>query len=119
MFIKNEAKFDFSLLLAELLHSKSITKGKQTISKWLSEGLIHYLGKVLCELCGINYIDSGHRDYFIIWEKIHKKFNLEVLRTIIFSEDIIITIRILKHIFKYEGENVLELTFDEILKYLD
>ncbi len=119
IYIKNEAKFDFSLLLAEILHSKSITKGKISIRKWLSEGLIHYLEKVLCELCGIDYVESGHSDYFVIWEKIHKKFNLEVLKTIIFAEDIKITISILKHIFRSEDDDILEITFDEIKTLLD
>lgn len=119
IYIKNEAKFDFSLLLAELLHSKSITKGKIQIRKWLSEGLIHYLEKILCEMCNINYIESGHSDYFIIWEKIHKKYSLDVLKTIIFAEDIKITIEILKNIFQYEGADILEITFGDILIYLD
>ncbi len=114
VFIKIEAKYDFSLLLAELLHSKSVTKGKSTIRKWLSEGLIHYLEKILCELCGIEYIESGHKDYFDIWEKVHKKYNLEVLKTIIFAEDIRITRNLLVTIFKYTGDDILELPFDYI-----
>ena len=114
IYIKNEAKFDFSLLLAELLHSKSITKGKSQIRKWLSEGLIHYLEKILCENCNINYIESGHSDYFIIWEKIHKKYNIEVLKSILFAEHLLITIELLKQIFRYKKNDILNIPFDEI-----
>ena len=118
IYIKIVAKFDYSLLLAELLHSKSITKSKVWIRKWLSEGLIHYLAKILCKMCNINYIESGHSDYYITWEKIHKKYDLEVLKTIIFAEDIKITIGILKNIFKYEKDDILNLTFKEITELL-
>ncbi len=119
VYIKNEAKFDFSLLLAELLHSQSITKGKIQIRKWFSEGLIHYLEKILCDLCNLDYVESGHCDYFIIWEKIHYKYSLEVLITIIFAEDIKISIGIMKNIFHYEKDNILELSLSKILTLLE
>lgn len=119
VYIKNEAKSDFSLLLAELLHSKSITKGNIQIRKWFSEGLIHFIEKILCELCDINYVESGHRDYFIIWEKIYNKYGLEVLKSIIFAEDIKITIGIMKHIFRYENNDILEIPLSKILLLLE
>jgi len=118
VYIKNEAKFDFSLLLAELLHSKSITKRNTQIRKWFSEGLIHYLEKILCELCDIRYIESGHRDYFVIWEKIYNKYSLDVLKTIIFAEDLKISIGIMKHIFHYEKDDILKISLSKILTLL-
>lgn len=111
IYIKKEVKYDFSLLLAELLHSKSITQGKNWIRKWISEGLIHSLAKILCNKCDIMYIESGHSDYFVIWERIHERYNLEVLKTILFSQDLRISIEILKHIFRYEKDDILEITF--------
>ncbi|MGV9172706.1 MAG: hypothetical protein ACOC35_09065, partial [Promethearchaeia archaeon] len=107
VYIKNEVESDFSLLLAELLHSKSITKGNASIRKWLSEGLVHYLEKILCKLCDIEYVESGHSDYFILREKVYDKYGLEVMKTIIFAEDIRITIRLLQHIFGYNDDDIL------------
>lgn len=119
IYIKTDSKYDFSLLLVELLHSKSITKGKNWIKKWLSEGLVHYLGKLLCEICNIEYVESGHSDYFVIWEKIHKEYNFEVLKTIIFAEDIKISVGLLKQIFRYNNDDILLLSFDEIVIILN
>ncbi len=114
IFIKEEKKYDFSLLLAELLHSKSITQGYKTIADWIKEGLPHYLEKILCQLCNITYTESEHKKYFIIWEQVHQKYNdLNVLYAIIFAENINITKSILKAIFNYNKEDILEITFEE------
>lgn len=111
IYIKEEARLNFSLLLAELLHSQSITQGKSYIEEWISEGLPHYLTKIFCKNCSIKYIESGHQEYFPLWEKVHKKHDLIVLKTILFSEDIIITENLLKFIFEYEGKDMLQLSF--------
>ncbi|MFO8018236.1 MAG: hypothetical protein R6U96_06340, partial [Promethearchaeia archaeon] len=58
------------------------------------------------------------QDYFILWEKVYDKYGLEVMKTIIFAEDIRITIRLLQHIFGYNDDDILELKFEDILKYL-
>ena len=119
IYIKNKSKFDLSLLLAELLHSKSFTQDKSWIRKWISEGLTHYLTKILCNECDIKYIESGHRDYFVIWEKIHEKYDLEVLKTILFAQNMKISVQILKHIFRYEKDDILQMTFENARSRLE
>ena len=86
---------------------------KKWIRKWISEGLTHYLEKQLCNKCEIKYVESGHRDYFVIWEKIHKKYDLEVLKTMLFAQDIKISTEILKHVFRYEKDDILQMTFED------
>lgn len=113
IYIKKEKKRDFCLLLAELLHSISIMQHHNEIEDWINEGLIHYLTKILCKKCKIQYIQSEHHKYFEIWKKIHQKYGLEVLLTLLKSQDIRITKRLLNYMFNYEKDDILEISFEK------
>jgi len=119
LYIKFTAKLDSSLLLAELLHSKSITQGNNRIRKWISEGLIHYITKILCYKCELQYNESGHSDYFIVWEKIHQSYDLDILTTIAFSQDIKISMVLLKNIFRYKKDDIMEIQFEKAKSMLN
>ena len=118
IYIKKKERFDLSLLLTELIHAKSITQGKKYIEDQIKEGLPHYLAKLLCVKCSIPYKESAHRIYFQIWERIHKKFNLKVLVKILFTNNIAISIEILKNIFNNEKKDILEIPFEKAMKLL-
>lgn len=110
VFIKENEKDDLSLLLAELIHSKSITRSKKYIEDWIREGIPHYLAKVLCEICKVEYSGSGHEEFFVIWERIHHiKGSIEELLKINFAPYIQMTRARLEILFRYE-ENIDILT---------
>jgi len=111
--IKEESKNDSALLLVELLHAKSIIQNYKITEDWINEGLTHYIAKILCEKCKILYKESGHQKYFTIWEKIYQKYGLDLLKNIIFAEDIKITQKILKLLLNYKRNDVLELSFEK------
>lgn len=116
--IKNEHIGDFSLLLTELLHSKSITQNHKEIQDWLKEGIPHYLAKYLCMKCKIPYSKSEHSEYFQFWEKIHEKYGLDTIKTILYAEDIRISISIMKTILNYSKNDILSLSFEEVVTFL-
>ncbi|HUX99977.1 MAG TPA: hypothetical protein VMV49_10525 [Candidatus Deferrimicrobium sp.] len=111
--IKTENKFDSCLLLTELIHSKSITQFYQVTEKWIKEGLPHYIAKVICKKCKFSYRDSTHKEFFPLWEFIHKKHGFDVLITILYPIDIKFTKKTLKLIFNYNKEDILEITFEK------
>ncbi|GAH14962.1 unnamed protein product [marine sediment metagenome] len=55
VFIKIEEKYNFGLLLVELLHAKSVTQGHSYIKSCIREGLPHFLAKILSVKCEIHY----------------------------------------------------------------
>lgn len=103
VFIKNNEKDDLSLLLAELIHSKSITRSKRYVEDWIREGIPHYIAKVLCEICEIEYSGSAHEEFFVIWERVHRiKGSIEDLLKINFAPYIKISRARLEILFRYE-----------------
>lgn len=114
VYIKNRERYNYSLLLTELLHAKSITQRKKYIEDWVREGLPHYLARLLCYKCNFEYKKTGYQIYFSFWEKIHKKYNLNVLKTILYTNDI----KILKQILKYDKNDILEISFEKAKKLL-
>jgi len=121
IFIKEAFKSDFSLLLVELLHSKSITQGNSYIKPWISEGLPHFLAKVLCNKCNIDYSDSGHQIYFSIWAQLYNLHGITKLRDILYVDDINVSIGKLKQIFRYNYNDILEISFEkakDLLKFI-
>ncbi len=119
VFIKNSHKYDLCLLLTELLHAKSIFQHHKSTEDWIKEGLIHLVAKILCEKCNIEYIPSGHSHFFVIWEHIYREHDLNLLRNIIFAEDIRITKSFLKNLFNYHKDNILEISFEEAKNLLN
>jgi len=105
--------------LVELLHSKSITQGRIDIEDWLREGLPHYLSKNLCQTHDIHYKESAHDVYNELWERIHVKYGLRVLRKILYSDDIKITMELLKKIFNYDKNDILEIPYDRVKELLN
>jgi len=118
VYIKSNFKTDLSLLIAELLHAKSITQGHHFIKAWIREGLPHYLAKIISQKCNITYNESGYKIYFPIWELLLNKYNINVLKTIFFSDDLKVSIRILKSIFNYNKDDILELSYKRALEIL-
>jgi len=119
IYIKFKEKNDLCLLLTELLHSKSITQYYKEIDEWIREGLPHYLAKLLCEKCKIQYIESSHSEYFDAWAFIYEKYGLSVLRNILFCSDIRITKGILKSIMNYDKDDILEISFQKAKELMD
>ena len=119
VFIKIEEKYNFGLLLVELLHAKSVTQGHSYIKSWIREGLPHFLAKILSVKCEIHYEEKGYQIYFPLWYKIHKKFDLNILKTILFSENLKISVNILKSIFRYDKNYILELPYKKAKELYD
>lgn len=116
IYIKEYAKFDFSTLLVELIHSQSITQGNGYIQKWISEGIPHYLAMILCKHCDIEYIESlFYQDYFKIWRRFHKIYGFDILKRIVFTDNIIETRYILQHTFHYFKDDILEIGTKEAM----
>jgi len=111
--IKKNEKDDLSLLLAELIHSKSITRSKRYVEDWVREGIPHYLAKVLCEICGIEYSGSAHEEFFVIWERVHRiKGSIEDLLKINFAPYIQMARARLKILFRFEDSvDILTIPF--------
>ena len=116
--IKKNRKSDISLLLVELLHSKSITQGKPYIEDWLREGLPHYLSKLICEKQSIPYAPSAHDIYFRMWKEIHERHGIQVLKKILYVDEIRLTLEILKKIFTYDKDDILEISFQNVKEFL-
>ncbi len=115
--IKKENQFDYSLLLVELLHSKSITQYYNETEDWITEGIPHFIATVICEKCKIsrfketNHIKSIWDKYFDVWIKLYKIYGLNFLKTIIYSKDIKITKALLKNAFSYPNEDILTISY--------
>lgn len=116
--IKIKNKYDSCLLLAELLHSKSITQFHKDTENWIKEGLPHYLAKIICKKCKFQYKDSTHEQFYPLWEYIHEKYGFNVLKTILFPIDIKFTIRTLQWIFNYHKEDILKIPFEKAQELL-
>ena len=116
IFIKKDSKYDFGLLLVELIHSQSITQGNPKIKKWISEGLPHFLAKKFCESCGIYYRESGYRKYISFWKDISKHFDVTLLKSTLFRTTINQAISELNQIFNYQKSDILEIDFKEAIK---
>jgi len=110
--IKEIHKHDSSMLLTELIHSKSITQNFKEIEDWIKEGIPHYIAKILSEKCKIPYIKSEREKFFVIWDDIYKRYNLELLKTLIYPEDIQITKKLLKQLLNYNKDDILTISFE-------
>jgi len=121
--IRDDSRDDYCLLLAELIHSKSITQYHQEIEPWIHEGLPHFLAKVLSEKCQISCknIKSEWEKFFVIWELIYIKnnYNFKILKDIIFTQHIKITKILLKRIFQYGKNDILTLPFEKAIEMID
>ena len=115
IYIKKEFKADLSLLIAELLHAKSITQGHHFIKAWIREGLPHYLAKIVCQECNITYNESGYKIYFPLWEFLLNKYNFDALKTIIYTDNLKVSIKILRYMFNYDKDDILELSYKEAM----
>lgn len=116
--IKLQEKFNAGLLVVELLHSKSITQGHSYIKSWIREGLAHFLAEIICKKCNIEYSDSGYKHYYPLWQQIYERYGINVLKTILYAENLKISVDILKSGLNYHKEDVLELPFNKALKLL-
>lgn len=115
--IKFEYIDDYYTLLSELIHSQSITQYHKEIELWISEGITHYLAKILSEKCNIEYTGTGYERFFVVWKRIHHKHQdsiIDIFKSILFPFDIQITIRLLQEILPYEEDDILTITFEEI-----
>jgi len=119
IYIKQQFKYDFSILLVELLHSKSITQGNNNIQLWIREGLPHFLAKVLCRRCNFVSQSSGYVEYVQFWENIAKRHGFEFLKSILYEGTLQDLKNTLSLLFNYDEEsNILEVPFQKISKEL-
>ena len=118
IYIKETEKHDQSLLLIELIHSKSITQGHSEIESWISEGLPHYLSFLLCKECEIEYRQSAFSIYFPIWKSIHKKYGFKLISRLIFTKELNLCVSILKNIFQYDKDDILTRSAEFISKHI-
>lgn len=116
--IKVQERNNTGLLIAELLHSKSITQGHSQIKAWIREGLAHFLAEIICKKCNIEYFDSSYKYYYPLWQQVYERYGLNVLKTILYSENLKISIDILKSCLNYKNDDILELPFNKALKLL-
>ena len=118
VYIKEAHKLDFGILLAELLHSKSVIQEDESANDWINEGLPHYLAKLLSEKCGIRYEEGGHGIYFPFWERIYREKGFDFLRNILFAPYIELAKTLLKKFLEHEDGNIFELSWEEVQNIL-
>ncbi len=117
--IKINQKFNFGLLLVELLHAKSITQRKTFIKPWIREGLTHFIARVLCFKCDIEHEENTlYRLYFPLWERIYDEVGLNKLRQVLFVENIQESIKTLKQVFNYTDDDILEIPYGKAISLM-
>ena len=117
--IKEGNENDYSLILSELIHSKSITQYYKDIENWMCEGLPHFIARILSIKCNIPWSPSEWEKFFNFWNEIYQKYNLRTLKRLIYSQDIQITKKLMKIILNYKKDDILTLPFDIVKNYLD